>query len=208
MSDVYLDAVGEEQVARVGERLAKVPLSAIVSSPLERTLQTAQALLDHQPKSPSKAREIQIDEGFIECGYGDWTGHALKELSTRALWKDIQTHPSSVRFPGEGGESLLGMQGRAVAAVRRWNDTVASNASYAVVSHGDVIKAILADALGMHLDHFQRIQVDPAAVSVIRYTRSQPFVLLMNDAGTEIERFRRTAKKRSTGGAVGGGAGH
>jgi probable phosphomutase (TIGR03848 family) len=208
MSGVYLDERGAEQVALVGKRLSTVPLSAIVSSPLERTRQTAQAILDHRESTRARGLDIRIDDGFIECGYGDWTGQPLKDLAKRVLWKEIQNHPSSVRFPGEGGESLMEMQGRAVEAVRRWNDTVASNASYAVVSHGDVIKAILADALGMHLDHFQRIQIDPAAVSVIRYTRSRPYVLLMNDDGTGVERFRRTAKKRGSNATVGGGSGH
>ncbi len=208
MAGVHLDDIGAKQVVRLGERLSNVPLSMIVSSPLERTLQTAQALVDQRGSSRPRNQEIHVDDAFIECGYGDWTGHSLKELSKRALWKEVQSHPSAVRFPGEGGESLLEMQVRAVAAVRKWNHTVSTSASYAVVSHGDVIKAILADALGMHLDHFQRIQVDPAAVSVIRYTRSRPYVLVMNDDGNGVERFQRSAKKRSSGAAVGGGAGH
>jgi broad specificity phosphatase PhoE len=99
------------------------------------------------------------------------------------------------------------MQARALAAVHDWNSRLGDRATYAVVSHGDVIKAILADALGSHLDQFQRIVVDPASVSVLRYGPRGVQVLHVNDRGTDLAGLARTRRRRTVEGAVGGGSG-
>ncbi|MCZ3387029.1 MAG: MSMEG_4193 family putative phosphomutase [Actinomycetia bacterium] len=202
---VFLDEVGQEQVATLGARIASVPLSAVVSSPLERCRQTTTAVLGD--------RDVPAhhDEDVAEVRYGDWTGESLKVLAKQPLWKVVQQHPSNATFPGDGGESLAGMQARAVAAVRRWNTTLGADATYAVVSHGDVIKAVLADALGMHLDLFQRIVVDPASLSVVQYGDTRAFVERTNDSGGDVSSLlppkrRRKSSKRDDA-AVGGGAG-
>lgn len=174
---VFLDEVGITQVRELAEQVSELDLSAIVSSPLDRTLETSQEL-SNSLASMGRDIPIRIDERIGECHYGDWTGKALSELSEHELWPAVQGHPASVRFPG--GESLLEMQHRAVTCVRELNAEFGATATYAVVSHGDVIKAILADALGMHFDHFQRIQVSPASVSVVRYTPARPFVAAIN----------------------------
>ncbi|MEO3791929.1 MSMEG_4193 family putative phosphomutase [Nonomuraea sp. B10E15] len=172
---VHLSEAGRAQAAALAGRIAGVGLDAIVSSPLERCRETAQAVAD------GRAAEVVIDERFIECGYGEWTGRPLKELAREPLWQVVQAHPSAVAFPG--GEALTAMQHRAVAAVREWNERVGEKGVYLVCSHGDVIKAIVADALGLHLDHFQRITADPGALTVIRYAPLRPFVLRLNDMG-------------------------
>ena len=118
-----------------------------------------------------------------ECQYGDWTGKPLKELEKDPLWPVVQAHPSAVRFPGPEGESMLDTQHRAVAAVREWNARLGPDATYLVCSHGDVIKAIVADGLGLHLDQSQRIVADPCSLTVIRYTQLRPFLLRLNDTG-------------------------
>jgi broad specificity phosphatase PhoE len=117
-------------------------------------------------------------------------------------------------FPGEGGEALRDVQSRAVEAVRDWNSRLGEDAVYVVVSHGDVIKAVLADALGMHLDQFQRIVVDPASVSIVTYTSLRPFVVRVNDAGGDLSflaprrrRGRRPRTSSPSDAAVGGGSG-
>src|SRR5439155_6881152 len=115
--------------------------TALLTSPLERCQETAQALA-------RDGVQPQVDERFLEVGYGDWTGRPLKELVREPLWKVVQQHPSAAHFPG--GESLAATQARSVAAVRDWNARLGDAATYAVCSHGDVIKAILADALGPH----------------------------------------------------------
>jgi probable phosphomutase (TIGR03848 family) len=207
---VDLDEGGREQVAATASRLAELPISTLVSSPLERCTQTATAL-----RAELKGDlEIQLDDRLIECGYGDWTGAELKTLSKDPLWKVVQGHPSAAAFPA--GESIRQMQSRAVDAVRDWDARVASQfgpqALWMAVSHGDVIKAVIADALGAHLDHFQRIVVDPASVSVISYTPLRPFVSRLNDRGgmSDLIPKRRRGRRRkvpSSDAAVGGGAG-
>jgi probable phosphomutase (TIGR03848 family) len=212
---ISLDDRGQAQAAAVGDRLAQLPLQAIVSSPLERCVQTASAIAVRQGGSDhASPPAVDIEDRLGECRYGDWTGQPLRKLAREPLWRVVQAHPSAVTFPGPDGESMLGMQQRAVAAVRDWNARLGADAMYLICSHGDVIKAILADALGMHLDMSQRIQVDPCSLSVIRYTTLRPFVLRMNDTGadatalTGLARKPAAAKARAEADAqIGGGAG-
>jgi probable phosphomutase (TIGR03848 family) len=159
---------------------------------------------------------LEVDERVGECRYGDWTNQPLKNLAKEPLWKVVQAHPSAAVFPGVEGESMADMSARAVGAVREWNVRLSeggADPTYVVVSHGDVIKAITADALGMHLDAFQRLQVDPCSVTVIRYTDLRPFVLRTNDTGGDLSglvpppKARRRSRKASSDAVVGGGAG-
>ena len=202
---VQLDETGQAQVRAVGERLARVPLAAVVSSPLERCQETAAAVVD--------GREVQVhtDDRLGEARYGDWTGRTIKELAKQPLWKVVQQHPSAAVFPGPEGEGLAQTQARAVAAVRAWNARLGPDAVWLACSHGDVIKAILADALGLHLDQFQRIMVDPASISVVTYTDTRPFVARVNDTGGDVSALippsRKRRSRRSSDAVVGGGAG-
>jgi probable phosphomutase (TIGR03848 family) len=207
---IPLDDRGQAQAAAVAERLARVQLDAIISSPLERCTQTAAAIAARQ----RGGSEVTVDERVIEVGYGDWTGQSLRKLSREPLWRVVQAHPSAVTFPGPGGETLPDIQRRAVTAVRDWNAKLGPEAVYLICSHADVIKAILADSLGLHLDLYQRIQIDPCSLSVIRYTPLRPFVERMNDTGGSVTALIR--KDKAAAGApalrpgdapVGGGAG-
>lgn len=201
-----LDEKGREQATALGTRLAGVPLAAVVTSPLERTIETADLMLVAAGSTPPR----HVDERVGECRYGDWTGRPLKELAKDPLWKVVQTHPSGAVFPGPEGESMAAMQHRAVAAVRDWNAQMGADAVYAVVSHGDVIKAILADALGMHLDQFQRLMVDPCSVSVVSYSATRPFVARTNDTGGDLSWLAARPprrRRRKADAEVGGGAG-
>jgi probable phosphomutase (TIGR03848 family) len=205
-SGVQLDETGVAQVRAVGERLAKVPLAAIVSSPLERCRQSADAI------AVGRELEVQSDDRLGEARYGDWTGRAIKDLVKDPLWKVVQQHPSAAVFPGPEGEGLAQTQARAVAAVREWNAKLGPDAVWLACSHGDVIKAILADALGLHLDQFQRIVADPASVSVVTYTETRPFVVRVNDTGGDVSGLippprRKRRGKASSDAVVGGGAG-
>jgi probable phosphomutase (TIGR03848 family) len=201
---VHLDDRGREQATTLAERLLPVPVAAIVASPLERCQETAAAL--------AVGRDIPVttDDRLGECKYGDWTGQELKKLAKDPLWKVVQAHPSAAAFPG--GEALRDTQVRAVDAVREHNARLGDDATWVAVSHGDVIKAIVADALGMHLDMFQRIQIDPCSLTVIRYTTLRPFVVRLNDVGgavTDLLPPKRRSRRRATSSdaAVGGGAG-
>jgi probable phosphomutase (TIGR03848 family) len=206
---VGLDEAGQAQAAALGERLRTVPLAAVVASPLQRCQETAAALIAGRDGTP-----LEVDDRVGECRYGDWTGQELKKLAKDPLWRVVQVHPSAAVFPGPEGEPLRTTQARAVDAVRHWNARLGEDATYAVISHGDVIKAVVADALGMHLDLFQRIQVDPCSLTVIRYTPLRPFVLRLNDIGGAVEDLRppkRRGRRRRAGASsdavVGGGAG-
>ena len=206
---VSLNDRGRAQARAVGERLASVPLAAVVSSPLDRCLQTAEAVVSAPGRDGP--HEIHRDERFGEVRYGDWTGRPLEELAAEPLWKVVQTHPSAVTFPGPEGEAMAAAQHRAVAAVRDWNARIAAeagpNAAYLVCSHGDIIKAIVADALGLHLDQFQRIHVEPASLTVIRYTELRPFVIRLNDTGGGVDGLLPPPDAAPEGDApVGGGA--
>jgi probable phosphomutase (TIGR03848 family) len=185
---VGLDDVGRGQVADLAERLRGVPIVAVVSSPLQRCLETAQIVVGSLGDVM-----VSTDERLGECRYGAWTGGSLEELAKEPLWRTVQDSPSAARFPdGElfAGESIAQMQARALLAVREMDAAVraehGSGALWALVSHGDVIKSILADAAGAHLDHFQRIVVGPASLSVVSYTERRPFLVRVNDGGTDL----------------------
>src|SRR5829696_4437964 len=211
-SGVGLDATGVQQAAEMATRLTGVQLRAVVTSPLRRCRQTAQALIATQSDSCAMA----IEQGLVECGYGEWTGKSLRELSKDKLWGTVQQQPSAVRFPG--GESMPEMAARAVGAIRGWDARLGAehgrDAVWVAVSHGDPIKAILADALGMHLDAFQRIVVDPAAISIVRYTGARPFVITVNSTTADLgamfapkPQSRRRRSPTPPDAAVGGGLG-
>jgi probable phosphomutase (TIGR03848 family) len=208
---ISLDDRGRAQADAVAARLADVKLDAIVSSPLDRCFQTAEAIAASQ-KSGDLA--VQVDERFTEVGYGDWTGMSLRKLSREPLWRVVQAYPSAVTFPGQGGEALADVQRRAVAAIREWNASIGAKGAYLICSHGDVIKAILADSLGLHLDLYQRINIDPCSLSVIRFTPLRPFVERLNDTGGSVTTLMRsdkvaagTSALRPGDAPVGGGAG-
>ncbi|MEU9759425.1 histidine phosphatase family protein [Streptomyces sp. NPDC047985] len=179
-SGVALDERGTAQAAALPGRLAALPLAAAVTSPLQRCRETLRPLLDARPDLVA-----HTEERINECDYGDWSGRKLAELADEPLMSVVQRHPSAAAFPG--GESLRAMQARAVDAVRFWNARIGAehgdDAAYVMCSHGDVIKALVADALGMHLDLFQRIHVDPCSVTAIRYTSLRPFLLRLGDTG-------------------------
>jgi probable phosphomutase (TIGR03848 family) len=200
---VRLDERGLAQAAGLPERLAGVPLAAVVASPLERCRETVQPLLDARP-----GLALHTEERISECDYGEWSGRKLAELTENPLMGIVQQHPSAATFPG--GESMPAMQARAVAAVRDWNARIdaehGEDAVYAMCSHGDIIKSVVADALGMHLDLFQRIHVDPCSLTAIRYTRLRPFLLRLGDTG-EFGSLAPQDHAGSGDAAVGGGAG-
>lgn len=171
---IHLNDAGQAQAAALADRLAHVPISAIYSSPLERTQETA------APLAARKNLPVLVREGLGEVNYGDWTGQALDDLSKLEIWRVVQSYPSGMRFPG--GDSMREMQMRIVTEL----ELIAADHPreiVAVVSHADLIKAALAHFLGVHFDLFQRIVVDPASVSVITLTKFGPRVSRINDDG-------------------------
>ncbi|WP_194818759.1 histidine phosphatase family protein [Nocardia sp. XZ_19_385] len=179
---VDLTERGADQARGLVDRLAALPIAHIVSSPLLRCQRTI------SPLAEKLGLEPEFDERLLEVDYGDWTGKPLGELVTEPLWKVVQRHASGAVFPG--GEGLAQVQARAVAAMRDHDRVLAekngADVLWVACTHGDVIKSILADAFGIHLDGFQRIVVEPASLSVIRYTPTAPYVWRLNDTGADL----------------------
>ncbi len=179
---VALDEKGTGQAAELVERLDGLPIRALVRSPLLRCRLTL------EPVAAALGLEPVVDERLAEVDYGQWTGRKLAELVTEPLWSVVQQQPSAAVFPD--GEGLAQVQARAVAAVREHDRRLAEehggDALWVACTHGDVIKAVVADALGTHLDSFQRITADPASCSVIRYTPMRPFVVHVNHTGSRL----------------------
>ena len=214
MPGVFLDETGEAQATALGMRLAAsaLPVVEVVSSPLDRCVQTADLLCAALPDAVRR----NVHEGLGECRYGAWTGRKIADLAREELWKVVQDEPSAARFPDSQaypGESLTEMQQRALRAVREVDARILElhgpDAVWLAVSHGDVIKAVLSEAAGAPLDDFQRIHVDPASVSAVRYTSRKPFVLRVNDPGGDLSGLRPPARPATAEGdaEVGGGAG-
>ena len=165
---------GRKQADALADRLAGLPVAAVYASPIDRTLQTAQAV------AARHELEVRPLPGVIEADYGEWTGQSLADLAKTDLWKVVQRTPSRAAFPG--GESLAAMQARMIAAI----DAVVVDHPgdlVVVVSHADPIKAAIAHYTGVHLDLFQRIVVSPASVTAFEFGPHGVAMLKCNDTG-------------------------
>lgn len=172
---LHLSDDGRAQAEKVAERLSGLAkVDAVYSSPLERTRETA------APIAAARGLKVKTDRGLLEADIGDWTGWELKAARKAPEWKVVQGHPSGFRFPG--GESFLEIQSRMVATVDRLRAAHPGGAVVAV-SHADPIKAVLAHALGTHLDFFQRFAISPCSVSAVAYGDGTPMVLAVNSLG-------------------------
>jgi probable phosphoglycerate mutase len=180
---LHLSDAGREQAARLGERLAawapangaRPHITAVYASPMERTKETA------APLGRALGVRVQVARGLIECDFGDWTGSELKQLMKLPDWATIQRYPSGFRFPG--GESFTGMQARMLQVIAELRAGHPGQMIVAV-SHADPIKAVVAEALGTHLDLFQRIVISPCSVTAISYGAFGPTVLAVNSTGS------------------------
>lgn len=168
---VHLNEEGQAQATALAQRLADVPLAAIYSSPLERTMETA------QPLAEAHGLTVAVREELGESGYGEWTGRSLEELQKEDLWPVVQVYPSGVRFPG--GEAMRETQTRIVAALDAIREAHPEQ-TVAVVSHSDPIKMAVAYYAGLPLDLFQRLAVSPASVTAITFTRFGPRLVCLN----------------------------
>ncbi|MGP3969322.1 MSMEG_4193 family putative phosphomutase [Streptomyces sp. 6N223] len=204
---IGLDEYGAAQAAALPARLDGIPLALAVHSPLPRCAETLEPLRVARPGLP-----VHADERIIECDYGQWTNRTLKELAEEPLMATVRHQPAAVVFPG--GESLRAMQARVVDAARDWDARVqrehGENAIWLMCTHGDNIKAIVADVLGLHLDLFQRLVPHPASVTALRYGAA-PQLLRFGDTGDLGEFVPRTeaaarAAARDAEAPVGGGA--
>jgi probable phosphoglycerate mutase len=179
--NVHLNDKGQAQVQALGERLRDLPLAAVYSSPLERAVETAEAV------AAPHGLSVELVEGVGEVRYGDWEGGDLKELSKHELWPGVQFYPSGTRFPG-GGETLGEVQARAVATLDGLR-TQHPDAIIAVVSHADLIRLVTAYYIGIHIDLFQRLVIGTASVTALAFQPMGPRLLAFNDTGS-LEHLR------------------
>lgn len=200
--NVHLSKEGIEQARDLARRLGDFVPHQIRISPMERCLETILPWIGVIKSLETKRVKPIIDHGLTEVDYGDWSGKKLSVLSRNKLWPVVQNTPSQMYFPR--GEGILEMQSRALQSIHNSLDRKAKN-PLVIVSHGDVIKSIVASSLGMHIDEFQRIIIDPASVSVIDFSQTKPRVLLLNDNRAVVTDLL-VEKKRSTN-LLGGGSG-
>ncbi|HEX2621994.1 MAG TPA: MSMEG_4193 family putative phosphomutase [Phototrophicaceae bacterium] len=173
LPDIHLNDEGKAQAEALGQRLADAPIKQLYASPLDRTMETAEAIRSHHPQL-----SIQPNHEIGEVRYGDWEGMSIAALRSRKMWEVVQEYPSRAVFPN--GEAMRAVQNRAVNEIERLVQEH-PNQMVAAVSHADLIKMLLAHYLGMHLDNFQRIVVSPASISTLTLGHSRPYVGVMND---------------------------
>lgn len=202
LPNVHLSEKGIKQAVDLAQRLGSFPVAQLRISPMERCFETVQPWINDVLIPRSKNFAPVIDHNISEVDYGDWSGKKLSILSKNKMWKTVQESPSRMYFPS--GEGIGQMQARALQSVHELAKLKNKGAAV-IVSHGDVIKAIVASALGIHLDEFQRIVIDPASITVIEYSGIKPRVLLLNDTRGHVSDLLQAPKRSKN--LLGGGAG-
>ncbi len=190
--NVHLNEEGIAQAEALGSRLATTKIDHLYASPLERTMETAEAIQKHQ----SHLTITQTTE-LGEVRYGDWEGKSIASLRSRKMWQIVQEYPSRAYFPN--GETMRGVQTRAVNAVEQLVENHPSQL-IVIVSHADIIKMVTAHFLGIHLDNFQRIHVSPASITLFHLSFGRPYLITMNDTAhiQQMEQERKHKPKSSS----------
>lgn len=197
LPNVHLSKSGLEQAERLAERLGKLTIAQVQVSPMDRCLETLAPWLAKYGKNVN----VITEPNLVEVDYGKWSGKKLATLSRAKLWRKVQGQPSAVTFPE--GESLAQMQVRAMKTVHDFFETDLELT--VMVSHGDVIKAIVASSLGMHLDDFQRIVIDPASITILESNGGAIRLTRLNDSDSSVSELLQSKNKR--GHLLGGGKG-
>ena len=193
---ISLSKTGKEQAKDLISRLGTIQFDEVAISPLQRCRET----IDPWLTSTGAKSRIVVDESVSEVDYGSWSGKTLSSLRRKAQWKIVQDFPSQMTFPE--GESLLEMQGRALSGFYRLN-AVKGRGPRLLVSHGDVIKSIVAHCLGMHLDQFQRLVIEPASLTIIDTDSGTSRLVRFNDAKGFL-----SSEKSTNQSALGGSTGN
>lgn len=183
--EVHLNEEGQAQAEALGKRLVEAPIKHLYASPLERTMETAEAIRQHHAHL-----KIKHIEGIGEVRYGDWEGQEIARLTKTKMWHMVQEYPSRAYFPN--GETMREVQMRAINAVEMLA-TAHPRDMVVMVSHADLIKMVLAHYLGTHLDNFQRIVISPASISSLMLGYGRPYIATMNDMAhiIQMERERK-----------------
>ena len=202
LPNVHLSEKGIEQAEQLAQRLGNFPISNLRISPMERCFETVAPWINTIVLPNNPQFEPMVDQDLTEVDYGSWSGKKLSVLSKNKLWHTVQEAPSRMYFPA--GEGIAQMQARAMKSVHAAVSARGKGVAV-MVSHGDVIKSILASALGMHLDEFQRIVIDPASISILDFATTKPRTLLVNDSRSVVTELLLAPKRQKN--LLGGGSG-
>lgn len=204
---IFLDEVGRAQAQGLIARIGPVDIARVISSPLERCVETISPWHQIYGKSP-----IEINEKFIESDYGDWSGRKLDELAKEPLWEKVQKNPSQVTFPG--GESFMEMHQRVASGLQTIIDNLSKEENVIIVSHGDIIKLAIASILDLAIDNFQRLIIDPASISIVKVDTGEEVtqpkgsaLISMNESGTPLLKLLENKEIAGLGGGKGDGGG-
>ena len=197
---ISLSKKGSQQAIDLVDRIGKVSFDSIRMSPMQRCQETLAPWLESAHSNGLK--RFILDEKLIEMNYGSWSGKKLNSLAKQPLWKIIQKTPSKVEFPQ--GERMTAMQKRAVASIEE-AVLEKSRGTHLFVSHGDVIKAMVASLLKMKLDNFQSLVIDPASITMLEYDGDSARLILFNDNLTHLEGSLSGSRPKKM--LLGGGAG-
>lgn len=195
---IFLDDLGILQAQEVAKKLQDIEFKKIIVSPMERCQQTAKIILAGLEKSIKPV----IESGINECNYGDWSNKKLSVLRKKPLWKTVQEKPSLVQFPN--GEKMEEMLLRTKSTILETASKLKPIDNLLVVSHGDPIRTFVADCLGIHLDNFQRITIDPCSISIIKVENNSLQVVSINN---RVNVKSPQKKRKRFGSDLGGGAG-
>jgi probable phosphomutase (TIGR03848 family) len=195
---IFLDDLGILQAQEVAKKLQDIEFKKIIVSPMERCQQTARIILAGLEKSIKPV----IESGINECNYGDWSNKKLSVLRKKPLWKTVQEKPSLVQFPN--GEKMEEMLLRTKSTILETASKLKPIDNLLVVSHGDPIRTFVADCLGIHLDNFQRITIDPCSISIIKVENNSVQVVSINN---RVNVKQPQKKRKRFGSDLGGGAG-
>jgi len=174
-SGVHLNAEGRLQAQRLGERWSTAPIQRILSSPLERCLETA------APLAARLSLQVEVSAALHELDFGEWTDKTMKWLEAQRPWQLWNEFRSGGRMPQ--GELMVEVQARIVAEIHRLRTSQPDDAVNALVTHGDVVRAALMYFLGMPLDFVHRLEISPGSVSVLAISDDASQVTLMNSCG-------------------------
>ncbi len=188
---VHLNAAGRAQAQALADSLRGLPVEAVYSSPLERTLETA------APIAAAFGLPVIPRQGLLEVDFGAWQGKTLKALQRRKLWRTVQRTPARMRFPG--GETFAQAQQRIAEELEHLSrQHPAPQALVVCVSHSDLIKLAAAYYLGLPLDLFQRLHVAPASITALRLSAEGPAALLaLNHSPDWARRLQDALRKPS-----------
>lgn len=170
--NVHLNFTGNQQAQELAQTLSTAPIEAIFSSPLERAIETAQPLAD------LKGLPIQIETGIIEIDFGDYQGKTWEWLYQQPHWIQFDQSPADITFPN--GESIAGVQQRAVTAIEKIAQDCRELKAVALFTHGDIIRLAVAHYLRIPLNEYRRFIVHPASITLISMETDKPRTMHLN----------------------------